>query len=122
MRLVIAVLALTLTASAAAKGPDHASICGATRCVAIRGDIKVYSLLDWKATPFQILAAPKPGPYYLITIRDWGTILYLPQRNLIRMKDATGPYWRGLPGYLRPEYAEVTRGLAPRPAPAAWPR
>jgi hypothetical protein len=122
MRIAVAVLALILAAAAAAKGPDRASVCGATRCIDIRGDIEVYSLLDWKATPFQALAAPKPGPYYLITIRDWGTILYLPQRNLIRMRDETGPYWRVLPPYLRPEYAKVTRGLTPRRADATWPR
>jgi hypothetical protein len=121
MRIVVAVLALALAGSAEAKGPDHAAVCGATRCVTVTGDIHVASLLDWKGTPFMVLDAPKPGPYYEITIRGWGAILYVRSRNLIRMRDETGLYWRVLPAYLRPTYTKLVRGMAPRPAPATWP-
>jgi hypothetical protein len=122
MRIVLAVLALALPASAAAKGPDSASVCGATRCVAVRGEIPVYSLLDWKATPFMQLGAPTPAPYYPIMLRGWGMILYLPARELIRIDDPESPpYWRSLPEYQHARYAKLVRGLAPRPAPARWP-
>jgi hypothetical protein len=133
MRPVIAVLALALAASAAAKGPNRASICGATRCVAIRGDIKVYALVDWMASPFLVADAPKPAPYYAIEIRGWGELLYLPNRNVIRVwqgphaygnfppGSSSAPYWRSLPRSARTLYARLVRGLAPREAPARWP-
>ena len=134
MRIVVAVLALALASSAAAKGPDHATICGAASCIAIDGDIKVYSLLDWQARPFLVRDAPRPAPYYAVTLRDWGKILYVPQRGLMRVwqgphaygnfapGSSSAPYWRAVPAYLRATYAKLVRGLAPRPAPAHWPR
>jgi hypothetical protein len=133
MRIAVAVLALTLTASAAAKGPDHASICGASRCFEVNGDIKVYSLLDWQGKPFMVVDAPKPAPYYAISLRNWGKILYLPTRNLIRVwqgphaygefapGSSSAPYWRVLPNYLRTTYTKLVRGLKPRTAPSHWP-
>ena len=133
MRFVIAALALALAASAAAKGPDRASICGATRCVAIHGDRHVYALVDWMASPFMIVDAPKPVPYYAIEIRDWGQLLYLPNRNVIRIwqgphaygnfapGSTSAPYWRPLPRSARTLYAKLVRGVAPRTAPARWP-
>ena len=133
MRIVIAVLTLALAASAAAKGPDRASICGATHCVAVRGDIEVYALVDWMASPFVVRDAPKPSPYYAIEIRDWGQLLYLPHRGLIRIwqgpqaygrfspGSSSAPYWRSLPRSARAMYAKLVRGLDPRPVPARWP-
>jgi len=115
-------LALTLAASAAAKGPDRASVCGATHCITLRGDIEVYALLDWKATPFELLDAPRPAPYYAITLRDWGTILYVPAQRLMRIDDPESPpYWRTLPRYQNARYSKLVRGMAPRPAPRNWP-
>ena len=133
MRFVIAALALVVVASAAAKGPDHASICGATRCVAVQGDRHVYALVDWMAAPFAVVDAPKPAAYYAIEIRDWGQLLYLPHRNVMRIwqgphaygyfaPDSTSAsYWRALPRSARAMYAKLVRGLAPRAAPARWP-
>jgi hypothetical protein len=134
MRLVIAVLALALAASAAAKGPDRASVCGATHCVTVQGDIHVWSLLEWLgSSPFMVRDAPKPAPYYAIEIRDWGELLYLPNRNVIRVwqgphaygnfapNSSSAPYWRSLPPSARTLYAKLVRGLAPRAAPARWP-
>jgi len=133
MRLVIAVLALALAAGAAAKGPDRASICGATRCVAIEGDRHVYALVDWTASPFSVVDAPTPAPYYAIDILDWGKLLYLPNRNVIRIwqgphaygnfapGSTSAPYWRPLPRSARTLYARLVHGLAPRAAPDRWP-
>ena len=133
MRIVIVVLALALAASAAAKGPDRASICGAARCVAVRGDVEVYALVDWMAAPFVVRDAPKPTRYYAIEIRDWGRLLYLPNRGLIRIwqgpqaygsfppGSSSAPYWRSLRRSARAMYAKLVRWLEPRPAPARWP-
>ena len=133
MRFVVAALALTLAASAAAKGPDRASICGATRCVAVQGDRHVYALVDWMAAPFAVVDAPKPTRYYTIEIRDWGQLLYLPNRNVIRIwqgphaygsfppNSTSAPYWRALPRGARLMFAKLVRGVAPRAAPARWP-
>jgi hypothetical protein len=134
MRIAVAVLALTLAASAAAKGPSQASVCGAARCVTVQGDIHVWSLLEWMGEgPYMTRDAPRPAPYYAIDIRDWGKLLYLPGHNLIRIWQGThaygnfapgsssAPYWRTVPRGARAMYAKLVRGLAPRPAPARWP-
>jgi len=133
VRIVIAVLALALATSAAAKGPSHATICGASRCIAIDGDIKVYSLLDWQGRPFMVVDAPRPAPYYAVTLLGWGRILYVPKLRLMRIwqgpqayggfppGSSSAPYWRAVPTYLRTTYARLLRGLDPRPAPARWP-
>jgi hypothetical protein len=125
--------AVVVTGSAGAKGPDLASICGASRCVALHGDIKVWSLLEWSFTPFSVLDAPKPAPYYSITIRDWGKLLYVPSRSSIRIwqgphalgnfpqDSSSAPYWRTLPQSTRPLFAKLVRGLEPRSAPKRWP-
>jgi hypothetical protein len=133
MRFAIAALPLVLAASAAAKGPDRASICGATRCIAVQGDRHVYALIDWMAVPFAVVDAPKPARYYAIEIRDWGQLLYVPTRNVIRIwqgpqaygyfppGSTSGPYWRALPHGARTMYAKLVRGLVPSAALARWP-
>ena len=85
------------------------------------------------ASPFSVVDAPRPARYYAIEIRDWGKLLYLPNRNVIRIwqgphaygnfapGSTSAPYWRPLPRSARTLYAKLVRGVAPRAARARWP-
>ena len=131
MSLVTAIGAIAV-ASATAKGPNVASVCGATRCITIRGQTEVWPLLSWSHVPFSSRPAPAPAPYYSIRLHDpsgirW-VLLYVPRRHAVRIwqsrvppySEGVGPYWRTLPASSERAFRRVVRNLIPRAAPRNW--
>jgi hypothetical protein len=120
---------------AGAKGPNVARVCGAGRCVTLRGERVVWPLLAWEYDgPFALLPAPRPAAFYSIRLHDpsgveW-TVLYLPGRHVVRLSQSRTPpydrgtaaYWRTLPASADASFRRAVRGLAPLPAPAGWRR
>jgi hypothetical protein len=129
--LTAAVVAASAT-SAQAKGPNVASVCGATRCITIHGEMAVWPLLSWQYVPFSIRRTPVPAPYYSIRLHDptgikW-VLLYVPKQHAVRFwqsrvppySQGIGPFWRTLPANAERVFRRVVRGLAPRVAPDDW--
>lgn len=125
-------LAAIAIGSAAAKGPNVASVCGASGCVTLRGESMVQPLISWWYTPFAPRAAPRPAPYYSIRLRDpsgirW-SLLYVPARRAIRIwqsrvppyHQSIGPYWRTVPSSAVPAIRWLLQKLSPHAAPARW--
>ncbi len=127
-----ALSALAVAGGAQAKGPDTARLCGASGCTTVRGGGGVAGLLDWMGSSFTLVDAPRPGPYYRITLRDRGTLfmtmLWLPSRHRIRVfqpvvpfaPDTQHPYWRPVSARGAAVLGRAVAGLRPFSAPRAW--
>jgi hypothetical protein len=127
---VLAGIAIIAAGSALAKGPSLASICGATGCVTLRGELAVQPIFSWWSVPFASRAAPGPAPSYSIRVRDpsgvtW-VLLYVPNRHAIRIwqsrvppdSQPIGPYWRTVPMSAEPVLRRLVRRVGPHAAPA----
>jgi hypothetical protein len=129
-----ALIALCAAGGAQAKGPDLARACGASGCSTVRGDVRVYTLIDWTYSEFTIATVPKPAPFYRITLRDHGkvfmTFLYVPALKVVRVwqpgfspRYAPGswhPYWRPVNAEGAAAFRRALAGLKPFSAPHAW--
>ena len=127
-----AAVAAFAVAPATAKGPNVASICGATRCIPIRGETAVWPLLSWSFAPFVTRPAPAPAPFYTIRLRDRSGIrwelLYVPKRHAVRFwqsrvppySQGVGPYWRTVPESAEDVFRRAVGKLSPRIAPQSW--
>jgi hypothetical protein len=131
-------VAFIAAGSATAKGPNVASICGASGCVTLRGESAVQPLASWVVswwyTPFVSRAAPAPAPYYSIRLRDRSSakwvLVYVPRRHAISVWQRRvppdgrpiGPYWRTVPKSADPAIRRFVRNLSPYVAPACWRR
>ena len=129
----VALAALT-SGAAQAKGPNAASVCGASGCTTLRGESAVWPLLSWTSTPFKPRAAPRPAAYYSIRVSDptgikW-TLLYVPSRRMMRIwqsrvppySEPIGPYWRIVPRTAVPQIVRAVAHVRPYAAPKRWPR
>ena len=131
LAVVLAAAALAAPLAADAKGPDRASVCGADRCVSIRGS-SVTGILDWSGRPgFDQLPAPHRVPFYRLTLYDRGRpawlVLYAPSVARIRVTQlgvypygSIGPYWRSVTPGGASALARAKHGLRPFPTPASW--
>jgi hypothetical protein len=135
VRLVAAVVAAgaVCVPAAGAKGPDVARVCGAARCVTLRGERAVWPLLAWQYDgPFALLSAPRPAAFYSIRLHGPSgvdrTVIYLPGRHVVRLSQSRtppydrgiGPYWRTLPASADASFRRAVRGLAPLRPPPDW--
>jgi hypothetical protein len=129
------VAAAALTAGvASAKGPNVATICGASACKVVRGEGTLWSIYGWWNRPFRQRGAPKTAPYYRILLRGAdGTVefvlLYSPARRAIRItgtfvpgQGEIGSYWRNVPRDAAERLRPFMRGLEPFPGSRRWPR
>ena len=129
-----ALIALCVTGGAQAKGPDVARACGASGCTTVRGDTRVYALIEWTWGTFTLTDTPRPAPYYGIDLRDHGrlswSLLYVPAKRMIRIWtpaiNATyapgggSPYWRPVSAKGARVLRPVIAGLKPFSPPRAW--
>ena len=129
-----ALIALAAAGGAQAKGPDLARACGASGCSTVRGDIHVYSLIEWTYAAFTVAGTPRPAPYYRISLRDHGklfmTFLYVPSRKVVRVwqnqpgplyaPGSQHPYWRPVTAKGAAALGKAVAGLRPFSPPGAW--
>ena len=123
------VLALGLVpASGAATSGAKGRFCGASKCVAIPPALA--TTLSRRDDSFQPASAPKPAPFYRITVTAKGEgyinrmIIWVPSRKLWFLKEYVSP---PLSGYRRNANAKSDPGLAqlakivkPFAAPSRW--
>jgi hypothetical protein len=128
---LLSTLFLGAGAAVAASYP-HATICGASKCVALHGS--ALRILADRNDTYNLLSAVKPAPYYRIDIytsADFGRRLFwVPSRHVFRVIEGvnapansfppSAPYWRDIPVSLATQLAALVRSLAPRPASHAW--
>jgi hypothetical protein len=103
-------------------------LCGATRCVRIPAALA--TPLSQRNEAFVSVSAPKPAPFYRITIKATGegyinrTILYVPPRKLWYLKEYVTPplpgYWRTENARLEPALGQLAHSVRPFPAPKHW--
>jgi hypothetical protein len=115
------------TALAAAPGA-HGKICGASRCATL--SIGLAKAISQRNGSFSPASAPKPAPYYKITIKAHGegfirhTIIWVPSRKLWFDKQYVTPplagYWRTDRASLRPKLEAAVKSVKPHAAPAKW--
>src|SRR5712691_1613745 len=108
-------------AVAAAKGPDHGSLCGAFTCVALPDEPSVRPFIFWWRAPFARRVAPQPARYLQVQLHDrLGTswlLLYVPERHAMPIwqsaaasqSNSVGPYWRRVPASAAVRLRELTR-------------
>ena len=131
---VVALIALVASVPSEAnptKGPNLASVCGASGCRITRGDHAVLPLYDWWNRPFYARDAPRLAPYYRIRVSDGARtthmLLYAPSRRAIRIwrnaipeQIAIGPYWRSVPDDATTTMRSFIAGVEPFPAARGW--
>jgi hypothetical protein len=127
--LVSTLLALTpAPTSATTTGRVTGFFCGSGRCIRI--PVTLAKTLSQQNDAVKRVSAPKPAPFYRITITGSGegdihrTILWVPSRKVWYLKDDGTPR---LPGYWRTEnlrtasaLRQLARLVKPVPAPKRW--
>jgi hypothetical protein len=122
---------LTLVATAAAKGPVTATLCGASGCTAVR-DLEPINPL-W--APTELIDAPKAAPFYTLRASspgpegfDW-SLTYVPSRRAVRIDNrgqahpatyVTGRYWVSLSTGMTAVLSRLTARTDPYPASPTW--
>ena len=100
----------------------------------MRDAVRVYKLVEWTYATFTLSNAPKPAPFYRISLRDHGrpfmTFVYVPSQRRVRVwltadhhtyaPGAGGPYWRPVNAQGTAALGRAIAGLAPFSAPRAW--
>lgn len=127
-------VAAVAAGSASAKGPDTAKICGA-RCITLHGSSVGIFAPNWSGA-YALLDAPRPAPYYAITLTDSSApslgvyrIVYVPSRHMVRVWQSNTPYgprsvpayWRGVPRGTEMTMRRIVSRVAPHIAPRRWP-
>src|SRR5262245_47759919 len=112
-------------APAAARG----TFCGSSRCVVLSKSLA--TVLSQRNDTYSTASAPKPAPFYRITITGTGegfitrTILWVPTVGLWDLKEyvtpSIGAYWRTANTATTPALEKLAAGLKPFPAPKRWP-
>jgi hypothetical protein len=104
MRLVVlvaVVAALALPTVAAAKGQIRGKVCGAAGCVpAGRAVLESFST---STEPFSLVYAVARPRYLTVTLTSRHVryaYLYVPAKEVLRVHDSTGTYWRPAPAFL----------------------
>jgi len=128
-----ALIALCAAGGAQAKGPDLARACGASGCSTVRGEVRVELLVEWTEAGFTVAHAPRPAPFFRITLRNHGraymTFLYVPSRKVVRVSQSFSPtyapgsqhpYWRPVNAEGTAAFAKALAGLKPFSVPRAW--
>ncbi|HEX5448883.1 MAG TPA: hypothetical protein VFW85_02355 [Gaiellaceae bacterium] len=133
---VLAMLCVAAAAagSASAKGRYVAKICG-SRCVTVSGPSVAVFLPNWSGS-YALLDAPRPTPYYAVTLADKSepasgtfSIFFVPSRHIVRIAQSNtiyGPqtvpaYWRRVPRRIEAEMRRLVSRVAPHAAPRYWP-
>jgi hypothetical protein len=112
-----------LAASAGAKPPARATVCGANGCAAFSPS------LQWAGSAW-LHRYVAPAPYFRIAVRlppnvgvegAAGTILYVPGDELWRVRFNGVRVWFDVPAGDLASLHRAVRGLRPFRAPARWP-
>ncbi|HKU59493.1 MAG TPA: hypothetical protein VJP39_07805, partial [Gaiellaceae bacterium] len=127
-------VAAAAAGSASAKGRYVAKICG-SHCVTVSGPSVAVFAPYWSGA-YALLDAPRPAPYYAITLSDESAstfgvfrLFYVPSRHMVRIwqsRTSYGPqtvpaYWRSLPRGIETSFRRLVSRVAPRAAPRRWP-
>jgi hypothetical protein len=124
-------VALAAAQAAAAKGPDHARVCGADRCASLRGPA-ARALLDWGGqAALEQLPAPRRVPFFRLTLFEHNKptwkLVYAPSLRRVRITQldvfpfgSLAPYWRTVTRNGLSALARATKGLTPFPASTSW--
>jgi hypothetical protein len=124
----VCLLLLPTAGSLAATTRATGTLCGATRCIRLPASLAVP--LSQRNESFVSVSAPKPAPFYRITIHAKGegyvnrTILWVPSRKLWYLKEYVTPplagYWRTTNVRLDPALTRLAGSVRPFPAPKHW--
>lgn len=116
---LVAVAGLALAAVAAAKGPVQ--VCGAGRCATI-GDERAVPIPLVVTAATRLLPPVAPAPYYVIRYAEVGGALgyWIPSAGLVRIRTQDRAAWLTPSRAQAARLRRVTRGLAPRAAPAQF--
>jgi hypothetical protein len=130
-------LLLALPSVAHAKGPDTATVCGASSCVTATDVDRVNALALYSG--FSMRAAPKPASFFTIKLThsqltgagaDW-SLVYVPSARAIRViradfalpiyrQQRQDPYWVTPASKTLATLARATSGLEPYGPSARW--
>jgi hypothetical protein len=124
----VCLLLLPTAGSLGATTGATGTFCGAAHCVRIPVSLAVP--LSQRNESFVSVSAPKPAPFYRITIHATGegyinrTILWVPSRKLWYLKEYVTPplsgYWRTENARLDPALVRLAHSVRPFPAPKHW--
>jgi hypothetical protein len=123
---ILAVGALALADTGAAKGPFAIEICGSSGCTSVHQETvgrepdalgtTLLAASDRKFLKSPTVGTPAPAPYLSLTLEDWvgsATFYYVPSRRLLRM----APYWfEPSAGFVR-RMDRVAAAVHPFPPP-----
>jgi hypothetical protein len=116
--------ALSVSAAAKAKDPFQAVVCGQSRCLTFTEDDPLMARLVSSSSFFMLLTAPRPAPFYKVTVGGhygW-SYLYVPSRRLVRVTNSglRGGYWRSAPSSVIRAFRTIARDLRPFPPSPRW--
>ena len=127
-------LLLGLPSVAYAKGPDTATVCGASSCVTAT-DVDRVNAIAYGG--FSMREAPKPAPFFTIELTssrlsgvDW-SLVYVPSARAVRViradfalpiyrRQRAEPYWVTPASKTLATLARATAGLDPYRPSARW--
>ena len=127
----VAVVRLAVAGALSAKSTPRATVCGASGC----RDGEAWRLTPIDGVPFTSRTAPKPAPYYSMTLHASGQdgfcwrLVWVPSRHALRVENlgptvigapVAGGYWRSVHERLAANLTRSARGLRPYPASRAW--